>query len=145
MIKTLALAGILKPLSYFKWERPITGLPSLVVPKLVLLSLISYLWVWKYYHLSPCTKTPWSYQLWYFYYHCLVNINGVDINIINLFLLHIFPPSRRPINSCAFLSCRSLVLIITFSTGLVGCWSFFCLQAWAVESQRLLNRTTVEK
>ena len=36
-----------------------------------------------------------------------------------------------PFSTCIFLSCRPFVVKARFSTGLVVCWSFFCLLTWA--------------
>ena len=49
-----------------------------------------------------------------------------------LFLLPIFPSSSH--SMLCFLFCRPFVVNAIFSTGLVGCWSFFCLLTWVVES-----------
>ena len=42
-----------------------------------------------------------------------------------------------PTHKLCFLSCRPFVVNATFSTCLVGCWSFFCVLAWAVDSWSL--------
>ena len=56
-----------------------------------------------------------------------------DISVRNNLLFTYFP-TGVPSNSCVFLSCRPFVINTTFST---GCWSFFCLLTWAVDSWSL--------
>ena len=67
----------------------------------------------------------------------IFNINEklMQYKIINLLFYLFF--STVPSNTCVFLSCRPSVVNTTFSTGLVGVGSFFCLLAWAVDSWSL--------
>ena len=52
---------------------------------------------------------------------------------LELFIFISYFSTVVPLNS-HFLSCRPFVVNATFSTGLGGCWSFFYLLAWAVDS-----------
>ena len=73
------------------------------------------------------TSYAQTVTLWFnaFKYHVSCTDGKILVGIgITFFTVVLF-------NSCV-LSCRPFV-VITFSTGLVGCWSFFCLLTWAVD------------
>ena len=59
-------------------------------------------------------------------------------------LLFIFPPSSHSI-ILFFFSCRPFVVTTTFSSGLVGCWSFFCLKKTCWECRGNAERPTAKK
>ena len=53
---------------------------------------------------------------------------------------------RRPTHKLRFLSCRPFVINVTFSTGLVECWSFFCfLSSVNCQSQKTEEALTPYK
>ena len=74
-----------------------------------------------------------NYFLHFYSFECTAWVLNIWWNdfIINLFLLPIF--TQLSYSVVVFLSCRPFVITI-FSTVLFGCWSFFCLLAWAVHS-----------
>ena len=53
---------------------------------------------------------------------------------LELFIFITYFSTVFPFNKLCFLSCRPFVVNATFLTGLVGCWSFFCLLAWSETS-----------
>ena len=70
-------------------------------------------------------------SLQYFSINFLSCTDGkISVRIIYFYYLFFH---RRPLQ-CCFLSGRPFVVNATISTGLVGCWSFFCLLVLAVDS-----------
>ena len=66
-----------------------------------------------------------------FNYHVSCPDGKISVRI-NLFT---YFSSVVAFNSCVFFYCRPFIVYATFLTDLVGCWSFFCLLAWAVGVQ----------
>ena len=74
---------------------------------------------------------------------CISSLCSIDKYNINLLLLPIFPPSSHSI--VVFLSCRPFVVEATFSTGLVGCWSFSCLLSTVSTAQARRQKNSEPK
>ena len=58
-----------------------------------------------------------------FEYHVSCTDGKISVRIITYFSTVV------PFNSCVFLSCSPFIVNTTFSTDLVGCWSFFYLSS----------------
>ena len=83
---------------------------------------------------KEASRCRWEDNIW-----ILLNMFHAQMGRFKLELIYYFTYffTVVPSNNCVFLSCRPFVVNTTFSNRFCGCWNFFCLLVWALDSLSL--------